>query len=1418
LRFAYFYRTRTDVFLLKLKLLSSGIRLASGGGYLPSSTPGASMTNLTKRISGETPNHDAHEESPALAQPRPQLYEVFERSERRHGAVIADALRERSERNARHRHELETEIATRGTLHAVFEEVADTDPLAPALECAGQVWSYALLDAEANRLARYLRSLGVGPGCFVGISMSRSEWPIIAILGILKAGGAYVPVEPSLPDARLAYIAEAADFSVLLTDDANADRIKKLFAGQVATIEGFQARAQEFSSARLADSELRVEPTSVCYVLFTSGTTGHPKGVVTEHRNAVHFVRAFNSVCTTTSSDRVFQGFSLGFDGSVEEMWMAFSNGATLVCGDHTTPRFGADLCQTLDNLRITFFSTVPTLLSTLPHDLPSLRQLVVSGEACHPDLVERWARPGRTMLNVYGPTEATVNTTAAVLLPGKPVTIGRPLPGYEAYILDEDHQPVECGQKGQLFIASPGLCRGYLNQPELTECAFLAWRAPDQPASAPELRLYRTGDLVSENAEGELEFFGRIDGQVKLRGFRVELSEIEAVLVELEEISAAAVAVKDLDGLDTLAAYVLLVDGAERVDRSKALAKLRDRLPVYMIPAFLDVVNELPRLASGKVDRRSLPPPRMRLASEVQDSDSVLSPLEAEIASIWASQMQIPSVGANQDFFKELGGHSLLAAQVTTSLHKQLGRQVSVRDLYAHPTVKALAAELERRPVLHSASALPVADEPRAQPKPGRYWISVVVQSLYYLAIIPILALPAAYIIPVAVNAVRTGGSLPQLASLSLALVLGTWAALILIAIAAKWVLIGHYRAGRYPLWGGFYIRWWLASRLQHLSNLAAFNGTPLAPLLWRAMGARVGRRCLINASLVYAWDCVKIGNDVSIGFDTHMPALRIEGGDLVIGEIEIGDGCFIGNHSTLGLDAKMHAGAMLDDQSLLPDGFVAQAGIALRGSPPVAASVVVPEGEPVRPSPVRLAVFSIVQLVLGVATTLAVLAPVWLSTAVIAWLFVHYPLSISIPAFLAAVPATMFVFAIWSALMKKLVHPNPRPGLYRVYSRHYLQHWLADLVIQLIKAIGLPIFTTLYLPAWMRLLGARLGRNTEMSTVWRINPDMVTAGDGVFFADGCMIGEGKAHLGWFEVARNEIGDRSFIGNSAILSLGDSIGSDCLLGVLSATPNAGAQTPDGSDWLGSPSFRLPNRQRVTCFSKQQTFMPTRTLYLQRAMIDGLRVVLPGYILGTFGIISLLVVVWAQETYGMWGAYTAIPLLTWLGLMMCIGSVVGAKWLIMGRFKPEVVPLWSSYVWWNELVNGLYECLMAPWVSNFFGTPFAPALLRTLGCKIGKQCYLETNLFSEFDLVEIGDRVVLNAGTVVQNHLFEDRIMKSSRLKLCDGVTVGNLSVILYDTIVEREAVLDPMSLLMKGETMPAGARWRGIPTVAVER
>ncbi len=411
-------------------------------------------------------------------------------------------------------------------------------------------------------------------------------------------------------------------------------------------------------------------------------------------------------------------------------------------------------------------------------------------------------------------------------------------------------------------------------------------------------------------------------------------------------------------------------------------------------------------------------------------------------------------------------------------------------------------------------------------------------------------------------------------------------------------------------------------------------------------------------------------------------------------------------------------------------------------------------------------------------------------------------------------AVPLLTIFSCLWIAFCKYLVLPRVKPGVYKLHTLADLRIWLSAGLMRASRAAMLPVFTTLYLPPWMRLLGAKIGKYSEMSTIFSFLPELLSAGDGSFFADGSILGGRRTNLGQFEVGLNSVGDRSFVGNSAILPPGASLGNRCLLGVLSTPPDPTNPVPDGTDWLGSPGFRLPNRQKVGGFGDAVTYVPTNKLYFQRAIIDTCRILIPAYtaiISGFAGIVALFML---YQAYGMWVMLGLIPALALLLAAIPVAITVGLKWAIMGRFKPVIVPLWSRYVWFNEMINGVYEFVMAPIVAFFFGTPVAPMLLRLLGCKIGHHCFINTALFSEFDLVRIGNGVSLNFGAIIQNHLFEDRVMKSSYLDIEDGCSVGNMAVVLYDSRMERGSVLGPMSLLMKAEVMPAGSRWHGIPTV----
>ena len=1335
-------------------------------------------------------------------------------------------------------------------LHELFEHQADRRPRSPAIVSGDLTLSYEDLERRANQLARALRAQGVKTGELVGLFVERSPYAIVAILATLKAGAAYLPLDPSHPADRTRHILAEAAIATVITEEAlrgKALDCLEASSGQDRK-DGAAPRVQVISlddpsrpwraqaTTRLPRDETGVASSDLCYVLYTSGSTGRPKGVMTEHRNTVAFVGAFNQVLRLTEADRVFQGFSLGFDGSVEEMWMAFSNGAALVVPPRGAARFGDDLAQLITRGQVTVFSTVPTSLALLSYDaLPTVRLLIVSGERCPDEAVRRWSTPGRRMLNVYGPTETTVNATAAECVAGRVVTIGKALPGYGLHILDERGAAVQHGEQGELFITGPGVARGYLGQPELTTRHFgglppgAVPGAPARRADESGGRAYRTGDLVSLDADGELLFHGRLDNQIKVRGYRIELSEIENVLCEHASIRTAAVTVVQPDGNPTLAAYVLAQDARAGISRNGILSHLTARLPPYMIPGFLDVLEALPTLASGKVDRPRLPPPVAALVR----TDRALRPpgdaLEADLLASYARLLKNEAISTDDDFFLTLGGYSLLAAQLVSALRKDLGLEVAIRDIYSHPTIASLAAHLRskragRSPATrgHASATARVTSLAKAPTTEGRLGgaarltrtACAVLQALGLYAVYGVLALPfLGTLIPF--HRWKTGelsfGSCLEVCSL---VWLATWPALLGLSVVAKWTLIGRYRAGSYPLWGWYYLRFWLVRRFQMISGSSLLAGTPLLPLYLRSMGARVGKGCVVNTPFFGIFDLTRIGDDTSIAVETQLLGYRVEDGHLIIGSVDIGSRCFVGTHCAIGLNVHMGDDARLDDQSLLPDGGWIPAGESRRGSPAQPGRVNVPE--PPRGSP-----FQRWRPVLWGAAHLSALYLIFLllipaeipGCALLWWAEEAHSVGWLIAALPVVGTMTIATFCLSLAALNHLILPSVRPGVYRIGSLFYLRKWASDALMQLSRVFARPIYTTIYLPSWLRLLGAKIGRRAEISTVSQISPKLTHIGDQSFFADGSMVGGNRVHRGLFELRESRIGRRSFVGNGAILPVGASLGDNCLLGCLSAPPAGHQRTPDGTEWLGSPSFALPHRPRHGGFDPSVTHEPTTKLIAQRLLIDGLRIVLPSTLVTAAMVALSTVVEYGRERLPIAEWLLGIPLAEMAIAAATLGTVVLLKQLLVGTFVPTVKPLWSIFVWLNEALNGIYETVAAPTLTLLLGTPFAAPWLRLLGCRIGRDVYLETTLFSEFDLVHLGDGVALNAGAVIQNHLFEDRIMKVSVVEIGDRCTVGNMAVVLYDTEMQAGSSVGPLSLLMKGETLPPHTRWSGIPT-----
>lgn len=571
------------------------------------------------------------------------------------------------------------------SLEALFSAQVRRSPQAIAVEHGDKRLTYAELDLRATRLAHALRARGVGPEVLVGLGIERSVEAMIGILAILKAGGAYVPLDPAYPRERLRYIVEDAGLRIVLASPRTAEVMREHPSCDVLVIQ-----SGESGEATAQEPLPRTTAVNLAYVIYTSGSTGHPKGVMVERRGLYHLAQAQAQRFELGVGSRVLQFFSINFDGSVWDFTLTWPVGATLVLADREELVPGKGLVEFLRRKEISAVMVTPSALAVMPKaELPALRVLITGAEVLTEELVARWAA-GRRFFNAYGPTEATIAATLAECRAGegKP-TIGRPFEYASVHILDANLRPVPVGIAGELYIGGPGLARGYLNRPELSAERFV-----EVSLDATVARLYKTGDRGRWQADGSIEFLGRTDHQIKLRGLRIELEEIEAELGRHPAVAQAAVKLVQLGEEQRLVGYFVPLGDAPKELESGLIRHLRARLPEYMVPATFVSLERMPRSPNGKLDRAALPLPRVQAQPRAQAQK--IPALEQTVAAIWQEVLGIPEVALDAPFF-EVGGHSLALARVQAKLQSRLGVEVDILTLLRLPTIQQLAEHLLR-------------------------------------------------------------------------------------------------------------------------------------------------------------------------------------------------------------------------------------------------------------------------------------------------------------------------------------------------------------------------------------------------------------------------------------------------------------------------------------------------------------------------------------------------------------------------------------------------------------------------------------------------------------------------------------------------------------------------------------------------
>ncbi|WP_375492692.1 amino acid adenylation domain-containing protein [uncultured Nostoc sp.] len=568
-------------------------------------------------------------------------------------------------------------------IHQLFEEQVERTPDAVAVVFENQQLTYHQLNCRANQLAHYLQSLGVKPDVLVGICVERSLEMVVGLLGILKAGGAYVPLDPDYPQDRLSFMLEDAQVLLLLTQQHITESLPEHQAKLVCLDEVWE----QITENNQDNPTSKVRAFHLANLIYTSGSTGRPKGVMVEHRGLCNLAQAQIQTFGVDYDSRILQFASLSFDASISEVVMALGSGATLYLGTKDSLMPGMPLIEQLRDRGITHITLPPSVLAVLPtEELPALQTMIVAGEACSVELKKKWSA-GRNFFNAYGPTEASVCTTIAkCTVEDEKISIGRAIANTQVYILDENLQPVPVGVPGELHIGGAGLARGYLNRLELTQEKFISHPFSNEPHS----RLYKTGDLARYLPDGNIEYLGRIDNQVKVRGFRIELGEIEAALSQHPSVHSAIVTARvDTPGEQRLVAYIV-----PQEDCVPTISKLRQflkaKLPPYMVPNAIAILESLPLTPNGKVDHRALPAPD--LDPDLLDKFvAPRTPIEKTLALIWAQVLKVEQVGIHNNFF-ELGGHSLLATQIISRLPSAFGISLPLRSLFESPTVAQLS------------------------------------------------------------------------------------------------------------------------------------------------------------------------------------------------------------------------------------------------------------------------------------------------------------------------------------------------------------------------------------------------------------------------------------------------------------------------------------------------------------------------------------------------------------------------------------------------------------------------------------------------------------------------------------------------------------------------------------------------------
>ncbi len=1321
-------------------------------------------------------------------------------------------------------------VAAPGSLHEFFLAAVRRWPDHPAIDIPPatnrserRVITYAELHHQARFLAEFLQPL-VSPDCVVGILLPKdSEHLYSAQLAALLSGAAYTCIDPAFPEEQIREILADAQAVAVFTDRAGSVRLKTCGLApnrvcQVTARINPNTRAPGFEPL---PSPEWLSPRSLAYVIYTSGTTGRPKGVMIEHQGITNLVASDLAEFGLAPGDRVAQGSSPAYDSSVEELWLGLAAGATVVVMDDEASRLGPDLIPWLARERISVLCPPPTLLrSTGCPDpaaaLPGLRLLYVGGEALPRDVADRWSI-GRRLENGYGPTECTVTALRTQIRPGEEISIGRPIPGMQAWVLNESLQEVALGERGELCLGGAGLARGYRNRAELTQEKF-----PQHPQLG---RIYRTGDLVSRRPDGTFLYFGRMDSQVKLRGYRVELEAIEARLAECDGVREAACRVQGEGAQEFLVAWIVPATPATPPCFDTLKGTLKTLLPVYMIPARFGCLPELPKSVGGKINRRQLPALEATSRPSARSTEDTEEGAEARIVAVF--HQVFPSHGdisVHADFFDDLGGDSLSAAIAISGLREDPATAtLTVRDLYECRSAGVLAQRVA------PPTEMPTPSREIATATAGRPIFATLIQAAWMLVTVSVSAglayLAAFHALPWLAE--KMGLVTLTLVGPALGLLVITALTPLVIGLGAavKWGLIGRYRPQHAPVWGWFYVRHWMVLQTLRFVPWWVIEGTEFQNSALRALGARIGQRVHLHRGVDLfhgGWDLLEIGDDVTLGQDASLQLTELADRHLIISPVTVGARSTLETHAGVGGDTHLETDTFLNARAALPRGGRIPAGERWDGIParPVGTSPPAPtlprDNGPVSPHWVGLCLVAArlaLLVILALPTELLTLGLARLhqidSDDAIAWL--QHP-SANHQVFFAALLVAAFSVPL-TLLMEALVCRGMGripAGVTRRWHPGYVRIWLKA---GLVDSAGRWLYGTLFWPFWLRCAGMKIGPGCEISGLIDTLPETVSIGANTFCADGIYLGGPRIHRGTVTVAPVRLGTNTFLGNGVVIAAGQELPDDILLGV--GTVADATQIRADSAWFGHPPFELPRRQIIE-EDRRLTHEPNLLRYANRVTWELLRFALPvppAALLSAW--FSLMLFAQGALAGSAW-LWLAVPLIHLSIITASALMVIALKWALLGRVRPGVHALWSCWASRWDFVCLAWSLYAIDLVLLLEGSLLLNALLRTTGVRIGRRVVLGGGFAHDLpdpDMLSVEDDATVDC--LFQAHTFEDRVLKIDRVTIHRGATVGQNAILLYGAEIGAHTRVAPHSVVMKHERLLPNRTYAGFPTRA---